>query len=96
MVVVLTENVLGNWGSDRRQTVLRRRSALYPGKLPQFALESAGPPENPTIDLVVLVVRREEHETAGHAHGDADLLAVELHYETLIWHENSPMRADER
>ena len=59
----------------------------------QLALERPRPREEPAVERVEAIARREEHETAGHADGNADGAALELDCKTLAWHLKSPMRA---
>ena len=60
------------------------RRAARGRDLGQLALERPGAGEQPAIERIERVARREEHEPAGHANGDADRAAVELDQESLV------------
>jgi hypothetical protein len=49
--------------------------------------------ENLSVQLLEIVIRGEEHESAGHTHCDPDDASIELDGKTLCRHDSSP---DER
>jgi len=62
------------------------RRAARGRDLGQLALERPRAAEQPAIERIERVARREEHEPAGHANRDADGAAVELDQESLVRH----------
>jgi hypothetical protein len=92
--------ILGSWqdcGLRRRQSESLVRSAhRHLFSLRDF-LEAPGDRsrsrEELSVQLFEIVIRGEEHETAGHAHCDPDDASIELDGKTLRRHNSSP---DER
>jgi hypothetical protein len=74
--------------SKRRQALTSILTAALhcSRRLFQFALERPRPGEQAPVELVEIVARRKEHETAGDSDGDSNGAMVELNCEALRWH----------
>jgi hypothetical protein len=65
---------------------VRGRAPQRRDHLAQRAFEHSGAGEQLAIEPIEIILGREKHESAGHAHGDADRPAVDLDQESLMLH----------